>query len=127
MTTGWRRTGSSAGLAKLGADADLYAGLARAHYQGDRKQMTAALDAALHLNGRHRDALLLRAEHDIDGEDYPAATGSLEKVIAVDSRQPRGLGLPRGAGPPAPRPRRRGHGPASARWPPGPPTPRWTP
>ena len=76
------------GLAKLGADADLYAGLARAHYQGDRKQMTAALDAALHLNGRHRDALLLRAEHDIDGEDHAAATGSLEKVIAVDSRQP---------------------------------------
>ena len=76
------------GLAKLGADADLYAGLARAHYQGDRKQMTAALDAALHLNGRHRDALLLRAEHEIDGEDYPAATGSLEKVVAVDARQP---------------------------------------
>ena len=76
------------GLAKLGADADLYAGLARAHYQGDRKQMTAALDAALHLNGRHRDALLLRAEHEIDAEDYPAATGALEKVIAVDSRQP---------------------------------------
>jgi Tfp pilus assembly protein PilF len=76
------------GLGKLGADADLYAGLARAHYEGDRKQMTAALDAALHLNGRHRGALLLRAEHEIDGEDYPAAGRSLEKVLAVDGRQP---------------------------------------
>ena len=76
------------GLAKLGADPDLHAGLARAHYHSDRKQMTAALDAALHVNPRHVPALLSRAEHEIDGEDYPAATRSLEKVLAIDARQP---------------------------------------
>ena len=61
------------GLAQLGADADLNAGLARAFYESDRKEMIAAIDAALHLNPRHVGALLLRAEHEIDGEDYAGA------------------------------------------------------
>jgi tetratricopeptide (TPR) repeat protein len=76
------------GLAKLGADADLNAGLARAFYESDRKEMTAAIDAALHLNPRHLGALLLRAEHEIDGEDYAGARKSLERVLAVDPSEP---------------------------------------
>jgi tetratricopeptide (TPR) repeat protein len=76
------------GLTRLGADADLHAGLARAFYESDRKEMLAALDAALHLNPRHPAALLLRAEHEIDSEDYAAARKSLEKVLAVDGAEP---------------------------------------
>ncbi len=76
------------GLKYVGADADLHAGLARAFYESDRKEMTAAIDAALHLNPRHRGALLLRAEHEIDGEDYAAARRTLEKVLAVDAGEP---------------------------------------
>jgi tetratricopeptide (TPR) repeat protein len=76
------------GLTRLGADADLHAGLARAFYESDRKEMLAALDAALHLNPRHPQALLLRAEHEIDGEDYAGARKSLDKVLAVDGADP---------------------------------------
>jgi tetratricopeptide (TPR) repeat protein len=76
------------GIQRLGPDPDLHAGLARAYYGSDRKQMTAALDAALHLNPRHPGALLLRAEHELDGEDYPAARRTLEKVLAVDAGEP---------------------------------------
>jgi hypothetical protein len=76
------------GLARIGADADLNAGLARAFYESDRKEMVAAIDAALHLNPRHVPALLLRAEHEIDSEDYPAARKSLERALAVDGSEP---------------------------------------
>ncbi|HEY0707190.1 MAG TPA: hypothetical protein VGG33_10345 [Polyangia bacterium] len=76
------------GLAARGPDADLFVGLAQAHYDGDRREMIAALDSALHLNGRHVPALLLRAEHEIDGEDYAAAQTTLDKVLKVDARAP---------------------------------------
>ncbi len=76
------------GLARLGADADLHAGLARAFYESDRLEMVAAIDAALHLNARHPGALLLRAEHEIDGEDYAGARKTLERVLAVDAAEP---------------------------------------
>jgi Tfp pilus assembly protein PilF len=81
------------GLAKLGPDADLYAGLARAHYDGDREEMKAALDAALHLNPRQVPALLLRAEHEIDGEDYAAAAAHIDRALAVDAGVPAGWAL----------------------------------
>ena len=84
LAAGWFERG----LAKLGADADLYAGLARAHYHGDREQMTAALDAALHLNARHSGALLLRAEHQIDAEDHAGADKTLAQVLQIDPRSP---------------------------------------
>ncbi len=76
------------GLDKLGPDADLYVGLARAHQQGERAPMLAALDAALHLNPRHVEALALRAEHEIDGEDYGKARETLERAAAVDAGAP---------------------------------------
>jgi Tfp pilus assembly protein PilF len=76
------------GLAKLGADADLHAGLARAHYEGDREAMMNAIAAALHRNPRHVPALLLRAEHEIDGEDHVAARKTIDQVLAIDPRAP---------------------------------------
>jgi Tfp pilus assembly protein PilF len=76
------------GLSKLGPDADLHAGLARAFYNGDRKEMLAALDAALHLNPRHLPALLLRAEHAIDSEDYRGAKETLDRVFKIDGGEP---------------------------------------
>jgi len=77
------------GLEKLGPDPDLELGLARALQHGDRKAMLRSLDAALKLNPRLVPALLLRAEHPIDGEDYPAAQRALEAARAVDGGAPR--------------------------------------
>ena len=76
------------GINKNGGSADLHAGLARAFYRGDRKEMTAALDAALHINPRHTEALLLRAEHEIDGENYVGAGTTLGKALDNDGDHP---------------------------------------
>jgi tetratricopeptide (TPR) repeat protein len=76
------------GLAKVGADAELQLGLARAFQRGDKREMQRALDAALKLNPRLVPALLLRAEHAIDAEDYPAAQGTLDAARAVDGGHP---------------------------------------
>jgi tetratricopeptide (TPR) repeat protein len=76
------------GLTKLGADADLQLGLARAFQHSDRKEMLRALEAALGLNPRLVPALLLRAEHAVDTEDYAAARRALEAARAVDPGQP---------------------------------------
>jgi tetratricopeptide (TPR) repeat protein len=77
----------------VGADADLQAGLARAFQNGDRSELVKAVDAALHLNPRHVDALLLRAEHDLDAEDYAASRRALERVLTVDPVEPRAWAL----------------------------------
>jgi tetratricopeptide (TPR) repeat protein len=76
------------GLDRTGPDAELQLGLARAFRHGGSKQMLAALEAALKLNPRLVPALLLRAEHAIDAEDYPAAHRALEAARAVDGGQP---------------------------------------
>ena len=76
------------GLERLGPDAELSAGLARAFLNGDRKELTRALDAALALNPRLVPALLLRTEQEIDAEDHPAARKSLQAALAVDAGQP---------------------------------------
>ncbi len=76
------------GSKRLPDDPDLRHGLARAHLHGDRKAMTAALDAALHVNPQHLPSLLLRAEHEIDGEAYAAARKTLDRVHAVDAGEP---------------------------------------
>lgn len=85
MAATWFRRG----LKRFAHDADLHAGLAQSFLQGDRKAMTAALDAALHANPAHVPALLLRAEHEIDSENYPAARRLLERAWAVDPGHPR--------------------------------------
>jgi tetratricopeptide (TPR) repeat protein len=76
------------GLERIGPDAELDLGLARAFLHGDRKELTRALDAALVLNPRLVPALLLRAEQDIDAEDYPAARTSLAASQAIDADNP---------------------------------------
>jgi tetratricopeptide (TPR) repeat protein len=76
------------GLERLGPDADLHVGLARAFLHGDRKELTRALDAALALNPRLVPALLLRAEQELDAEDHPAARKSLQGALAVDGGNP---------------------------------------
>jgi tetratricopeptide (TPR) repeat protein len=76
------------GMAKLGPDAELQLGLARAFQHGDRKAMVRALDAALKMNPRLVPALLLRAEHAIDGEDHSGAHRALEAARAVDPNHP---------------------------------------
>lgn len=76
------------GLERLGTDAELHLGLARAFQHGDRKEMARALDAALALNPRLVPALLLRAEQEIDAEDYAAARKTLAAARLVDPASP---------------------------------------
>jgi tetratricopeptide (TPR) repeat protein len=75
-------------LERFGDDPDMHCGLARAFYQNDRKAMIESLDAALHVNPRHGAALTLLAEHQIDCEDYEAATASLDRVHSVNPWHP---------------------------------------
>jgi len=56
------------GLKQLPLDPDLHYGLARAHVEGDRKAMLAAMTQALEINPRHVPSLLLKADHAIDGD-----------------------------------------------------------
>ncbi len=80
----WFRRGAK----RVGPDPDLLHGLARAHLDGDRKEVIRALDAALQINPRHVPSLLLRAEHEIDSENYVAAKRALERALAVDGNRP---------------------------------------
>jgi tetratricopeptide (TPR) repeat protein len=76
------------GLKRIGPDADLHHGLARAFLHGDRRELTRSLDASLRLNANHVPSLLLRAEHEIDSEGYPAARKFLDRALAVDRGHP---------------------------------------
>jgi tetratricopeptide (TPR) repeat protein len=75
-------------IERFGDDPDAHCGLAKAFYYSDRAEMIKSLDAALVVNPRHADALLLMTEHQIDCEDYDGAAKSLDKVIAVNPWQP---------------------------------------
>jgi tetratricopeptide (TPR) repeat protein len=75
-------------LKRFGADPDAHYGLAQAFYHSDRQEMLKSLDAALHVNPRHAAALVLLAEHQIDGEDFEAAAKSLDRVTAVNPWYP---------------------------------------
>jgi len=81
------------GLARLGPDADLHLGLARAFLHGERKELTRSLDAALSLNPHLVPAWLLRAEQELDGEDHPAARKALGAALAVDAGNPEAFAL----------------------------------
>ena len=76
------------GVKQVPNDPDLLSGLARAHEEGDRKEMLAALLAALKLNPRHVPSLLLQADHAIDGERYADAEEDLATVLSVNPDQP---------------------------------------
>jgi tetratricopeptide (TPR) repeat protein len=63
--------------------------LARALADGDRAGSEKALEAALKINPRHIDSLLLHADLLIDGERYAEAEQVLKQVFDVDSGEPR--------------------------------------
>jgi len=75
-------------LKRFGNDPDAHFGLAQAFYHSDRREMIAALDAALIVNPRHAPSLILLAEHQIDSEDYEGAGESLARVLAVNPWHP---------------------------------------
>jgi tetratricopeptide (TPR) repeat protein len=62
--------------------------LARAYAADDPQRMEAAITAALELNPRHVESLLLRVDRLIDGEQYPQAEEQLKQVFAVNSNHP---------------------------------------
>lgn len=77
-----------AGLKVLPDDADLHFGLAKAFHGSDREQMGAGLEKALELNPHHIPSLLLKADFLIDREDYPAASGLLDKIAEKNPARP---------------------------------------
>ena len=63
--------------------------LARAFDDDDRVRSEKEIDEALKINPRHVESLLLRASHRIDQERYDEAGEVLERVSAVNRREPR--------------------------------------
>lgn len=76
------------GLKLFPDDPDLHHGLAEAYASSDRQAMGAAIEAALAVNPRHTPSLLRAADHRIDAEDYTAADGLLDRVLAVNPHHP---------------------------------------
>lgn len=76
------------GLKRFADDPDLLHGRARAFLEGDRKEMSASLEAALAANPRHTPSLLLFAEHQIDAEDYDAARKTLAGIHEINPHHP---------------------------------------
>ena len=80
-----------AGLKKFPGDPDMQAGLAQAFETGDRAEMLKALEAALAVNPRHIQSLLLMADHLIDAEKYDEAEAQLSRVLEVNPWRPEAL------------------------------------
>jgi len=76
------------GLKKFPEDADMHFGLAQAYASGDRRQMLQSLEAALEINTNHVPALLLLAEHLIDGEEYETARKTIDRALSVNPWHP---------------------------------------
>jgi tetratricopeptide (TPR) repeat protein len=79
------------GLKKFPDDPDMEGGLAAAFQTGDPEQMLKALEAALAVNPRHIQSLLLLADHLIDAEQYDEAGKQLSLVLEVNPHQPEAL------------------------------------
>jgi tetratricopeptide (TPR) repeat protein len=67
-------------------DPDFHWGLAAAVGESDGDAAQEALDRALQVNRRHVPSLLLVAERQIDGEQYAAATKTLEQILDVNAQ-----------------------------------------
>jgi tetratricopeptide (TPR) repeat protein len=78
----------TAGLKKFPDDPDLQFGLARAFQSGDRRQMLKNATGALDQNTNHVGAMLLLADHLIDGEAYEDAEELLARALAVNPWHP---------------------------------------
>lgn len=76
------------GLKKFPEDAEMHFGLAEAYAPGDRRQMLQSLEAALEINTNHVPALLLLAEHLIDGEEYETARKTVDRALSVNPWHP---------------------------------------
>ncbi len=63
--------------------------LARAYDNDDPAGSAREVAAALKLNPRHVESLLLAAEHKIDAERYAESAETLKAVLAVNPREPR--------------------------------------
>jgi tetratricopeptide (TPR) repeat protein len=63
--------------------------LALAFSADDRARSLKELTAALKINPRHADSLLLQADHLIDAEGYEDAAKVLKQVLEVDALEPR--------------------------------------
>jgi tetratricopeptide (TPR) repeat protein len=78
----------SAGLKKFAKDPDLQFGLARAFQSGDRREMLKNAAGALEQNTNHVGAMLLIADHLVDGEEYEEAETLLERALEVNPWHP---------------------------------------
>ena len=76
------------GLKKFPDDADMHFGLAQAYASGDRRQMLQSLESALEINTNHVPALLLLAEHLVDGEEYETARKTIDRALTVNPWHP---------------------------------------
>jgi len=80
-------------LAKFKGDPDIHYGLAASFASGDRKVAMEHLNKTLELNPNHVPALLLLADHMIDGERYEVAEDTLKKAFDVNPWSPRAWAL----------------------------------
>ena len=62
--------------------------LARAYAPDDPARTEAALNAALEINPRHAESLLLRVDQLVDAEQYEQAQKYLKQVLAVNANHP---------------------------------------
>jgi tetratricopeptide (TPR) repeat protein len=62
--------------------------VARAYAPDDAARAEAALNAALDINPRHVDSLLMRADRLVDAEQYDAADDVLKQVLSVNANHP---------------------------------------
>jgi tetratricopeptide (TPR) repeat protein len=63
--------------------------LARAFATDEPARAQAAIEAALAINPKHVDSLLLRIDRLIDAEEYVTAESQLERVLAVNPNHPK--------------------------------------
>jgi len=82
----------AAGLKKFANDPDLQFGLARAFQSGDRREMLKNAAGALEQNTNHVGAMLLLADHLIDGEEYDEAEKLLARALQVNPWHPEAWG-----------------------------------
>jgi predicted Zn-dependent protease len=81
------------GLKIFPYDPDLWSGLAASFLDGDRTKLVSYAANAIATNPNHIPTRLLLAEHLIDAEDYPGAASELDKIGALNPRQPEALAL----------------------------------
>ncbi len=75
-------------LKKFPDDPDIEFGLARAYAPSDAPRMGKYLEQVLDYNSNHVAALLLVANHQIAGEEYPKAEKLLARALAVNPWEP---------------------------------------